>query len=69
MAAAAAHPDFKTIADFRRDNGAAVVGACRALVMLFRDAGLFTARLIALDGSKFHAVATSRQLQNDSCGG
>jgi hypothetical protein len=33
--------------------------------MLFRDAGLFTARLTALDGSKFHAVAASRRLQND----
>src|ERR1700740_1897469 len=26
-------PDFKTIADFRRDNGAAIVGACRAFVL------------------------------------
>ena len=25
-------PDHKTIADFRRDNGAAIVGACRAFV-------------------------------------
>ena len=37
-------PDFKTIADFRRDKGVAIVGACRAFVMLCRDAGLFTAR-------------------------
>jgi transposase len=33
-------PDFKTIADFRRDNGAAIVGACRAFVLLCRDQGL-----------------------------
>src|ERR1700751_6463619 len=46
-------PDFKTIADFRRDNGAAVVGACRAFVLFCRDQGLFAARLVALDGSKF----------------
>jgi transposase len=26
-------PDFKTIADFRRDNGAAIVGMCRTFVM------------------------------------
>ena len=55
-------PDFKTIADFRRDNSAAIVGACRAFVMLCRDAGLFTARLIALDGSKFRAVASGKRI-------
>ena len=54
-------PDFKTVADFRRDNGAAIVGVCRTFVMLCRDAGLFTARLIALDGSKFRAVASGKK--------
>ena len=34
-------PDFKTIADFRRDNGAAIVGACRAFVLFCRDQGVF----------------------------
>ena len=33
---------------FRRDNGAAIVGSCRAFVLFSRDQGLFTARLIAL---------------------
>lgn len=55
-------PDFKTIADFRRDNGAAIVGACRAFVMLCRETGLFQARLIALDGSKFRAVASRKKV-------
>ena len=55
-------PDFKTIAGFRRDNGAALVGACRAFMMLCRDAGLFQARLVALDGSKFRAVASSKKI-------
>jgi len=55
-------PDFKTIADFRRDNGVAIVGACRAFVMLCREAGLFTARLIALDGSKFRAAASRKSV-------
>ena len=32
-------PDFKTIADFRRDNGAAIVGTCRAFVLFCRDPG------------------------------
>lgn len=53
-------PDFKTIADFRRDNGAAIVGACRAFVLVCRDAGLFAARLVALDGSKFRAAASPK---------
>jgi transposase len=55
-------PDFKTIADFRRDNGMAIVGVCRAFVLLCRDAGLFTAPLIALDGSKFRAVASGKKI-------
>lgn len=55
-------PDFKTIADFRRDNGAAIVGVCRAFVLLCRDAGLFAARLVALDGSKFRAAASAKKI-------
>jgi Transposase DDE domain len=55
-------PDFKTIADFRRANGPAIVGACRAFVMLCRDAGLFSARLVALVGSKFRAVASGKKV-------
>lgn len=55
-------PDFKTIADFRRDNGPAIIGACRAFVLLCRDAGLFAARLVALDGSKFRAAASRKKV-------
>jgi transposase len=55
-------PDFKTIADFRRDNGAAIVGACRTFVLFCRDQGLFTARLVALDGSKFRAAASAKRV-------
>lgn len=55
-------PDFKTIADFRRDNGAAVIGACRAFVLFCRDTGLFSARLVALDGSKFRAAASPKKI-------
>jgi transposase len=51
-------PDHKTIADFRRDNGAAIVGACRAFVLFCRDQGLFAARLLAIDGAKFRAAAS-----------
>ena len=55
-------PDFKTVADFRRDNGAAIVGTCRAFVLFCRDQGLFTARLVALDGSKFRAAASTKRV-------
>jgi transposase len=55
-------PDFKTIADFRRDNGAAIVGTCRAFVLFCRDQGLFAARLVALDGSKFRAAASAKRI-------
>ena len=52
-------PDFKTIADFRKNNGDAIVGVCKAFVMLCRETGLFSARLVALDGSKFQSAASA----------
>lgn len=35
-------PDFKTIADFRRDNGAAIRRVCREFVVLCRQLDLFS---------------------------
>src|SRR5271170_19077 len=49
-------PDFKTIADFRKDNGAAIRAACSRFVVLCRQLGLFTRAVVAIDGSKFKAV-------------
>src|SRR5246500_1664520 len=49
-------PDFKTIADFRKDNGPAIQAACRQFVELCRKVGLFTLQVAAIDGSKFKAV-------------
>jgi hypothetical protein len=49
-------PDFKTIADFRRDNGPAIRKVCRQFVALCRDIDLLDASLVAIDGSKFKAV-------------
>ena len=49
-------PDFKTIADFRRDNGPAIRATCRQFVLVCRKLGLFTEALVAIDGSKFKAV-------------
>jgi transposase len=49
-------PDFKTIADFRKDNGAAIRRVCREFVVLCRRLNLFSQALVAIDGSKFKAV-------------
>src|SRR5437899_1759476 len=49
-------PDFKTIADFRKDNGAAIQSVCRQFVELCRGLKLFTGAVVAIDGSKFKAV-------------
>jgi len=49
-------PDFKTIADFRKDNGPAIRATCRRFVDLCRKLELFGHALAAIDGSKFKAV-------------
>jgi transposase len=49
-------PDFKTIADFRKDNGEAIRLVCREFVMLCRKLNLFADAFVAIDGSKFKAV-------------
>jgi len=49
-------PDFKTIADFRKDNGAAIKKVCSKFVVLCKHMGMFTESVIAIDGSKFKAV-------------
>jgi transposase len=49
-------PDFKTIADFRKDNGKAIREVCREFVALCRKLDLLGAASVAIDGSKFKAV-------------
>jgi transposase len=49
-------PDFKTIADFRKDHGAAIRNVCREFVLLCRRLKLFADGIVAIDGSKFKAV-------------
>jgi transposase len=49
-------PDFKTIADFRKNNGAAIRAVCGQFVELCRRLKLFTRAVVAIDGSKFKAV-------------
>ena len=49
-------PDFKTIANFRKDNGKAIQSVCRQFIVLCQQLGLFSEALVAIDGSKFKAV-------------
>jgi transposase len=49
-------PDFKTIADFRKDNGPAIRRVCREFIVLCRNLNLFSEAIVAIDGSKFKAV-------------
>jgi transposase len=49
-------PDFKTIADFRKDNGAAIKQVCARFIEVCRKLGLLNKASIAVDGSKFKAV-------------
>jgi transposase len=49
-------PDFKTIADFRHDNGAGIRNVCKRFVGMCRELKLFTQAIVAIDSSKFKAV-------------
>jgi transposase len=49
-------PDFKTIADFRKMNRAALKHVCREFTVLCKRLDLFGGELVAVDGSKFRAV-------------
>ena len=49
-------PDFKTIANFRKDNGPAIRDVCRQFIVLCRKLKLFSQAVVAVDGSKFKAV-------------
>src|SRR5207249_7860044 len=49
-------PDFKTIADFGKDNGKAIREVCRTFVVLCRELDLLSEASVAIDGSKFKVV-------------
>jgi transposase len=53
-------PDFKTIADFRKDNGKGIKNCCRTFVELCRKLNMFEDAVIAIDGSKFKAVNSKK---------
>lgn len=49
-------PDFKTIADFRKNNGKGIKKVCRRFIDICRELSMFTQAVVAIDGSKFKAV-------------
>jgi transposase len=51
-------PDHKTIADFRKDSGAAIKQVCVQFIEICRKIGLLATSSVAIDGSKFKAVNT-----------
>ena len=55
-------PDHKTIAEFRRLNAAAFKAVCRAFVRFCAEAQLIGGQWVAIDGSKFQAVASKRSV-------
>ena len=58
-------PDFKTIADFRKDNGDAVREMSLKFRFMLSNQGLITGELMALDGTKLKANAGSKEVSYD----
>lgn len=54
-------PDFKTIADFRKDNASAFTAVLRQFNQLCRQLDLFGGQLLAIDGTKVKAVNAADQ--------
>lgn len=60
-------PDFKTIADFRRDNADRIRPVFRELLALCKRLDLLDSELVAIDGSKFKAMnSPNRNFTPDS---
>ena len=54
-------PDFKTIADFRKDNTQGIKQVCREFTLWCKRLELFGGELVAIDGSKFGAVNSPKR--------
>ena len=53
-------PDFKTIADFRKDNGKAIREVCRTFVALCRELDLLSVASVAIDGCQIQGGQCAR---------
>src|SRR6266516_3919731 len=51
-------PGYRTIANFRKENWAALKAANRSCVLLLRELGLVGGTLVAVDGALFHGNAS-----------
>ncbi len=58
-------PDFKTIADFRKDNVSCIKPVFKEFVYLCQSLDLYGAQLVAIDGSKFKAVNSKNNNFNE----
>jgi len=54
-------PDFKTIADFRKDNGKAIRSVCREFIVLCRDLKLFSEAIVGHRWQQVQGGQQSRQ--------
>lgn len=59
-------PDFKTIADFRKDNRDAIKKVFKEFIYLCKKLDLFGGELVAIDGSKFKAVNSKKRNFNEA---
>jgi transposase len=57
-------PDFRTIADFRKNNAKVLKNVFHAFVKLCMKLGLYQKELFAVDGSKFRAVNSKDNTYN-----
>ena len=55
------HPDFKTIADFRKDNTKAFVALFSEFANFLDSLGLYGKRLVAIDGTKIRASSSKKK--------
>jgi transposase len=56
-------PGYRTIANFRRDNWAALKAANREFVILLRELHLLGGELVAIDGAFFHGDASKASIK------
>jgi len=54
-------PDFKTIADFRKNNKTALIGIFKEFSLFCDEMGLIGKEIVAIDGSKFRASNSRRK--------
>jgi transposase len=60
----ALRPGYRTIASFRSNNCKALKAANRQFVVLMRELGLVSAKLVAIDGAFFHGDASKASIKS-----